>query len=157
MKIFTPNLAKVLAAFALLSAVFWCGYVGLVAVRGQAPGLRQGPSDDLSSIGGDHRLVRTTRRDGNVVVCSEGARQLQYVANKSNEKSDLSYPTAVLSTVYLREAGWQICNAYANGIIDRAEYTKLLSVLISGTERPAVSKKKVTRRKSRPSRRRRTQ
>lgn len=128
----TPNLARVLGALALLVAVFFAGMVARDAIQSQAPGLHafNGSSDEINSIGGDHRLIRTSHRGNANVVCSEGPKQLQYVA-KPASASESSASPAALSTVYLREAGWQICSAYANGVINEAKYAELLTALIS--------------------------
>lgn len=131
LKMITPSLARVVGAFTLLAAVFWAGFVASSAFEARAPGLHvsQEEASELRSIAGDHRLIRQAKRGDSVVICSEGPKQLQ-IASKPQGNGSAPSP-AVSSTVYLREAGWQLCSAYANGVIDARKYAELLSDLLT--------------------------
>lgn len=149
-KVLTPNLARVITSLAAVCAICSAGIVTYTMVKGQVPDLRHfsGPYSELNSVGGDRRLVRMAQRGNARIVCSEGPRQLQFISDTSNGGKGSSpataSPPAALSTVFVREAGWQLCNAYANGVISQAEYVELLKSLISGPTQQGRSQSEPT-------------
>ena len=137
----TPDLAKAIAAATLFVAV-----AGVIWLASRIPGdLALGthrPAEqrrEASFVDGERRMVRTTTRPGRMVVCSEGPRQLLQVPGAREAGLGASAHSAVASTLYLREAGWQICTAYANGAIDKVRYGDLLTRILNTPHEPLAA------------------
>ena len=88
---------------------------------------------ELSYSVGETRIVRSAQKIGDAVVCSESGRQTIYVASAAKGSDAAESARASQAAVARqRDAGWQICNAYANGAINRAQYAALLTRLVDG-------------------------
>ena len=82
------------------------------------------PIAALGSLPANRRVVRNARRGH--VVCSEPPRSSFPASGDKNTTP----AAAVASTLLLREAGWQLCGAFANGAITRQQYGTTLLTLV---------------------------
>lgn len=82
------------------------------------------PIASLGSLPGDRRVVHNAR--GGRVLCSEPPR----TAFRAGGDKETVSASALASTLLLREAGWQLCGAFANGAITRQQYGATLLALV---------------------------
>lgn len=111
----------------------------------------QVPPHGLGSVGGDRRLVRVAVRDGARVVCAEPPRTTRQVASApaGNAAAPAADPRSAAATVRLRDAGWLLCNAYADGVLDRAAYAAaLVGLTRASSGEPAL--RRLGRARARP-------
>lgn len=140
------NFVRSVAVIAVFMAVLIVGWIVIKATDKQGLSLsrsyEQTSVEGVGSVANDRRLVRFVRRDEQI-ICAEGTSQKQLIIHSTGEKSgavDTVLPGTLSSVTYLREASWQLCNAYANGVITKEQYAAALGSLIKdqSTTKPQV-------------------
>lgn len=105
--------------------------------------------ENVGSFGSGRRLIRLGGLGSTEVVCTEGAHQPSIQVRRpfpKPVKSEASLVDSDPSTAFLAESAWQLCNAYANDVLSKAEYAKALQAIIF--RQPARERtKKVHRRR----------
>ena len=94
------------------------------------------PAARLTSFGSlppDRRAVRRHGSGDGAIVCIEPPHARIGAASEGKAVPGGS----TNPQLYLREAGWQLCNAYLNGVITRQQYGAALLALINMKSLPA--------------------
>lgn len=134
-RITLAELAKLVAAIALLIGVVCATIIAWEMPKDIVTGLHGVPTDrgEFNYSVGDTRIIRLSRKIGETVVCSESGRQTINVSSAVKNSDTAESARAIQAAVARqREAGWQICNAYANGAIDRSQYAAMLARIVEG-------------------------
>lgn len=151
-RITLAGLAKLVVAVALLIGIGCATLVAWWIHRDIVTGLHGSAADggELNYSVGETRIVRFSRKLGGAVVCSEGGRQTIYVASSAKDSDAAESARASQAAVARqRDAGWQICNAYANGAINQAQYAAMLARLVDGTAVSVDGQPRTTSKKKR--------
>lgn len=107
-----------------------------VAITGQPliDNYQAGPTAGAGTIPGQGRFVRSENIGSGAavehVVCVEPPRTT--VTRPADDKT--AQLPGVSSTLMVRETSWQLCNAYASGVITKADYAKNLLEMLAKTQ-----------------------